>query len=115
VPPIDVTSTPARIAKWLRENYGWGDVSAVRAALDFLQRAGLARQRQDDWVVALKRIAGSHDEVRRELADRYLARPRGPVTARDRRELEQRRAREREKADQARRSQEPLDIDLDRL
>jgi hypothetical protein len=111
VPPVDVIATPAQIAQWLRRNYGWGDARAVRGALDFLQRAGLARQRQDDWVVALKPIAGSHEEVRRELADRYLAKPRGPVTASDRRAREDRLEREREAAEQFAQSQQPLDVD----
>jgi hypothetical protein len=111
VPPVDVAVTPAQTAEWLRTHYGWGDVIAVRAALDFLQRAGLARQRKDDWLVALKAIANSKEEVRRELADRYLAKPRGPVTASDRQERDERRDRDREEADQNQRRQEPLNLE----
>lgn len=111
VPPLDVPVAPAAMALWLRENYGWGDADAVRSALEFLGRAGLARQRQNDWVVALKPIANSHEEVQRQLADRYLARPRGPVTAADRREGAERRERAREEADRNQREQQPLDLD----
>lgn len=111
MPPVDVAVAPAQMAAWLRTNYGWGDANAVRGALDFLARAGLARQRQDGWVVALKPIANSKEEVRRELADRYLARPRGPVTASDRQEREERRERDRHEIEQNRASQAPLDLD----
>jgi len=111
LPPTDVTVTPGQIAHWLRTNYGWGDTNAVRGALEFLARAGLARQRQEDWIVALKTIANSKEEVRRELADRYLARPRGPVTAGDRRAQQQRRNRHREEAAQNRASQRLLEFD----
>jgi hypothetical protein len=112
-PPVDLSVTPADMAAWLREHYGWGDAAAVRKALEFLARAGLARQRQDDWVVALKPIANSKEEVRRELADRYLARPRGPVTASDRHEREERRERDRLEAEKNRVSQRALDLGSD--
>jgi len=113
LPPVDVAVTPAKTAAWLRANYGWGDANAVRLALEFLERAGLARQRRADWVVALKPVANSKEEVRRELADRYLSRPRGPVTAEDRAQREQRIERERHEAEENRASQKPLDFEPD--
>jgi hypothetical protein len=111
LPPTDVAVTPRQLADWLRANYGWGDTNATRRALEFLHRAGLARQRQEDWLVALKTIANSKEEVRRELADRYLSRPRGPVTAADREAHQERRERERDEAEQNRASQEPLGLE----
>lgn len=111
LPPTDVAVTAAQVADWLRTNYGWGDANAARGALEFLQRASLARQRRDDWLVALKTIANSKEEVRRELADRYLARPRGPVTAADREAQQERRERDRDEAEQNRASQQPLDLE----
>lgn len=110
-PPTDLAVTPAQIAKWLRANYGWGDANAAREALEFLGRAGLARPRRADWLVALKPIANSKEEVRRELADRYLARPSGPVTAGDRRADAERRTRNREEDERNRASQEPFDLE----
>ncbi len=95
VAPVDVSVTPARLAQWLRANVGWGDADAVRAGLDFLSRAGLAREKRDNWVVALTTIGRSHDEVHEELLRRYLSKPAGPVTLQDRaeqKELDERRA-----------------------
>lgn len=60
--------------------------------------------------MALKSIANSKEEVRRELADRHLARPRGPVTTGDRDEQDERRERDRQEAEQNRASQQPLDL-----
>ena len=113
VPPVDVSVTPADTAAWLRANYGWGDANAVRSALEFLAQAGLARPRRDDWVVSLRSVANSKEEVRRELADRYLSRPRGPITAADREEHVQRVERQRQQLEQNRASQEPLDLEPD--
>ena len=93
-PPIDLNVTTSEVATWLRSNYGWGDADSVRSAFDFLRRAGLARERQHDWAVALGQIASGQEQVRDELVDRYLARPKGPVTAQDRVEAEERRERD---------------------
>jgi len=84
VPPVDIEVTPAQLAAWLRENYGWGDAAACRSALEFLERAGLARRRADDWLVGLKSIASGKEEIRHELVSRYLSKPKGPATATDR-------------------------------
>jgi hypothetical protein len=108
IPPVDLSVVPAQTARWLRSNYGWGDANAVRDALEFLQRAGLARQRESDWVVALKPIANNREEVRRELIDRYLSRPRGPVTIADREDLKEKRRQDSAATERNRAAQEQL-------
>jgi len=93
VPPTDVSVTPARLGEWLRGNLGWGDADAVRAGLDFLARAGLARERRDDWVIPLAVTGRSHDEVHEELLRRHLSKPSGPIGLQDRTEQADRAAR----------------------
>ncbi len=112
-PQSDLVVTPTEVAEWMRRTYGWGRASSAQEALEFLARANLARQRERDWVVALKEIASGREEVRRELVNRYLARPRGPVTAVDRREQSERRQRNREQSEQGALAQETFEIQAD--
>jgi hypothetical protein len=111
VPPLDLSVTPARIAEWLRANLGWGDADAVRGALTFLARAGLARERRDDWVVPLSVVGRSHNEVHEELLRRHLAKPTGPATLQDRAEQAERGAQraERERSDANAQRRLPID------
>jgi len=113
-PQSDLEVTPAEVAEWMRRTYGWGKASIAQEGLEFLARANLARQRERDWVVALKEIASGREEVRRELVDRYLARPRGPVTAADRREQSERRQRNREQSEQGALAQETFEVQTDK-
>ncbi len=96
VPPLDLKVKAANLAEYLRESYGWGDVNAVNIGLEFLQRGGLVRQTADGWAVELKEVASSSGEVHAALLRRYLAKPRGPVTAADRKQAAERAARDRE-------------------
>lgn len=111
VSTVDLAVDPAVTATWLRENYGWGDANAVRRALEFLAQAGLARQRRDDWLVGLRPIASSNEEVRRELVDRFLARPRRPISMTDRQEHAAQKARDRETVESNTGRQAELDFD----
>jgi len=111
VAPTDVIVTPALIAQWLRVNYGWGDAKAARRALEFLSRAGLARERSEDWIVGLKTIATKKEEVRRELADRYLSKPKGPATVRDQQEADVLQKKHQQEREENLALQEPLDLE----
>lgn len=96
VPPVDLEVKAADLADYLRTSYGWGDVNAVNIGMEFLQRCGLVRQTSDGWAVEVKEVASSSGEVHAELLRRYLAKPKGPVTAADREEAAERSARDQE-------------------
>jgi hypothetical protein len=110
VPPVDIEVNAADLAAYLRESYGWGDVNAVKAGLEFLQRGGLARPTADGWAIELKEVATSREEVDAELLRRHLARPTGPVTAADREEASARVARNQKERKRNERRQSELDV-----
>lgn len=96
IPPVDLQVTAAELAIYLRESYGWADTDAVVGGLSFLQRAGLARPNESGWAIELKEVANSQGEVHAELLRRHLARPGGPVTSADRKEISEREVHQRE-------------------
>jgi hypothetical protein len=62
---------PADIATEMRRRYGFGDAKIAKLALEFLQTAGLATPRADDWVISHKEIAkGDEADVRSALLER---------------------------------------------
>jgi hypothetical protein len=110
VPPVDIEVKAADLASYLRDSYGWGDVAAVNAGLEFLRRAGLARPTAQAWTLELKEVATSREEVHTELLRRHLARPSGPVTAADREAAAGRAARHQEERERNERDQDALDV-----
>lgn len=108
--PADLEVRAAELADYLRESYGWGDINAVNIGLGFLQRGGLARQTADGWAVELKEVASSSGEVHSELLRRYLARPKGPVTAADRKHAAERADRAREAVERNKQAQSELEL-----
>lgn len=111
VPPADLDVQAADLAEYLRNSYGWGDVNAVTVGMAFLERGGLARQTSDGWAVELKEVASSSGEVHAELLRRHLAKPKGPVTAADRKDAAERTAREREERERNERRQGELELE----
>jgi hypothetical protein len=109
-PPLDLEAKAANLADYLRESYGWGDVNAVNIGLEFLQRGGLVRQTADGWAVELKEVASSSSEVHAELLRRHLAKPKGPVTAADRKQVAERAARDREERKRNQQGQDELEL-----
>lgn len=111
VPPVDLNVKAADLAEYLRTSYGWGDVNAVDIGMDFLQRGGLVRQSSDGWAIELKEVASSSGEVHAELLRRHLAKPKGPVTAADRKEAAERATRDQEERVRNERGQSELRLE----
>jgi hypothetical protein len=110
VPPVDLEVQAADLAEYLRGSYGWGDVNAVNTGLEFLQRGGLVRQTADGWAAELKEVASSGREVHAELLRRYLAKPKGPVTAADRKEAADRAMSDQEERQRNEQGQGELEV-----
>lgn len=83
----DIDVTPGLIAETLREQFGKGRVSEVRAALDLLGRAGLAADNGDGtWTVSRStlRLRGERD-IHRIIAIRAAKKAKAVVTPRSKR------------------------------
>ena len=109
-PPVDLEVSTADLVEYMRRSYGWSDTHAVNSAMAFLERAGLARPTAAGWALELKEIASAHAEVRDELLRRYLAKPAGPVTAADRKEVAERAARDEAQREGNERAQGELEL-----
>lgn len=74
--PERLTLSAATIAAEMRRRYGFGDTNIVKSALSFLQDAGLATPRANDWTISHKEIARGDDaDVRGALLERAINRP----------------------------------------
>lgn len=113
-PQSDLVVTPAEVAEWMRRTYGWGRASYCAGG------AGVPRPSQPRAPAGARLGRGAQGDrhrprgVRRELVDRYLARPRGPVTAADRREQSERCQRNREQSEQGALAQETFEVQADK-